>query len=165
MSRVGSTQLDKWLKGIDGFADLPEEEIDARIEALRAELESTRLKLAVLMQLRGGPAPRRIQVGRAPRAEPVAAIPRKVDESTRPHDWKRRAVLTLMRSHPNKVWSASEIRDALISNGVMTTEEGTPTRLLLRRLDERGDIQKVGTAAYTMVADRLQLSPNGSDQE
>lgn len=150
-----SNQLDKWLKSVDNLAGLPEDEIEARIEALRAEAESIRLKLAVLTQLRPGRSKGRSEPSRSaapqavaqPSAAPVADSP-STPPQRRSYGWKRQAVLELIQSKPSKTWSATEIRDGLIANGTMVKEEGTSTRVLLRRLGERGEIQKVGQAAY-----------------
>lgn len=156
--RLVSTQLDKWLKNLDGLASLPEDEIDARIEALKAEQESIRLKLAVLQQLRPARSKARADLrATAPQGASAAELPPQPPQQ-RSYDWKRRAVLELIQSQPGKTWSASEVRGTLIANGTMAKEEGTNTRVLLRRLAERGEIEKVGTAAYTS---NISATPNG----
>jgi ribosomal protein L29 len=149
-----STQLDKWLKNLDGLAGLPEDEIDARIEALKAEQESIRLKLAVLQQLRPGRIKARAgEPSRLSESAPADAQPMPpANAQKRPFDWKRRAVLDLIQSQPDRVWKAAEVRDGLIANGTMKAEEGTSTYTLLRRLADRQEIQKIGAAAYKFPA-------------
>lgn len=144
-----TTQLDKLLKNLDALAGLPEDEIDARIEELKAEQESIRLKLTVLQQLRPARAKGRTE---PPRPAEPGSTSRQPAQQKRPYDWKRRAVLDLIQSQPDRVWKASEVREGLIANGTMKAEEGTSTYTLLRRLADRNEIQKIGAAAYKSSA-------------
>lgn len=167
---VSTTQLDRWLKSVDGLAGLPADEIDERIEALEGEQESIRLKLAVLRQIRPRESARpRARTEPLPTAHTTSAVPST--NGARPYDWKRRAVLDLIRSQPERVWKAVEVRDGLIANGTMKNEEGTSTYTLLRRLAERREIVKIGAAAYKSrpITDNSKIGPEfptpGSSQQ
>src|SRR5689334_19443074 len=132
-----ATNIDRWLKGLDNLTRLDRGEIDERLTALRAELKTVQLKVAILTELRNqAPETSKKASDQLPLErdeQPVATPPANGD---RAHDWKRQAVLHLMRMQPDRVWKAADVRDSLIRAGVMVADEGTPTRLLLRRMHE-----------------------------
>lgn len=144
-----ATRLDKWLKGLDDFADLDTAEVEQLVADLRAQVDSAQMKIAVLEQLlrrRRPRAPRAVESASAARAATGAAAP---SANGRPGNWKGRAVLSLMEAEPDRVWSAADMRQALRDSGAMTADEGTPTKLLLTRLAKRGQVVERGPDAFS----------------
>lgn len=73
---------------------------------------------------------------------------------------KRGAVLTLLKEDPDRQWSPSEVRDVLIARGLITdSDEGTPTRLLLRRMTESGDAERVSQGKYRLGSGQRAAQP------
>src|SRR5205823_6940346 len=134
-----ATNIDRWLKGIDHLSGLERAEIDKRLTAAEAELRNAQLKVAILTELRN-----RAPEGKQDDQLPLGSDQRpQTPDGDRAHDWERRAVLDLMRTEPARAWKASEVRDGLIHKGVMAADEGTPTRLLMRRMEEAGLLIKL----------------------
>lgn len=152
-----ATGIDKWLRGLEDLATVEPADLEQRVSDLRAESEVIQLKIAVLEQLLARSRRRTRRSAPAGNEESPKSTgdtgtggePRKPLPDRSP-SWKRDAVLAVMRSEPKRKWSGTEIRDALIERGVMSGEEGTPTRLLLRRLADRGDVIKWGPATYSL---------------
>jgi hypothetical protein len=75
-------------------------------------------------------------------------------------DRKRKAIIDVLREQPDRGWSPREIRTVLEGRGVITGEdEGTPTRLLLRRMVDQGLVQKIGQGQYGLATDSEPASP------
>lgn len=159
MAQMG---LDKWLKGLDDLTSLDPANLEQRLADLRQEQDAIQLKIAVLSQLlqRARQHQRDTEVAAARdfvAAPGGAATPPPANGSLpdsrppeRPASWKRDAVLALMREDSSREWSAEEIRRVLNERGIMQGDEGTTTRVVLRRLAERGDVIKVGRATYAI---------------
>jgi len=166
---MATTGIDKLLRGVDDLQRTDTTaEIDEKIAALEDDLANIRVKLAVLKELRKQPRRQPADSERPNRAPTVIAkagggsltphgggmveVARE-----RPHGWKRDAIAHLVTSEPGRVWTASDVRAELNRLNIMDGDEGTPTRLVLRRLHEAGLVQKVGTAAYVYAGERLSL--------
>lgn len=168
MCPMAATGIDKFLKGVDDLQRADAAEIDQKIAALEDELSSIRVKLAVLKELRKQPRRPAPAAATEPRVVAVTGTGETISEGTgtvevhRPHTWKRDAILEIVTQQPGRVWTATEVRDELRRRGVMEGDPGTPTRAVLRRMSDAGEVQKIGTATYTYAGETLVLNGSGA---
>ena len=146
---MAASAIDKWLRVIDEFSDLSEAEVDEHIRDLRNEIERAETKIGVLMALKRAlrtPPPRPLRLDFEDADRPIA-----VEELAPSADEKRQAIIETMQAYPDRTWSPRALRDALEQRGLITNaDEGTPTRLLLRRMVQQGTVQLAGKGAYVL---------------
>jgi hypothetical protein len=162
MAQMG---LDKWLKGLYDLTSLDPANLEQRLAGLQSEADAIQLKIAVLTQLLTRArqnqheaqqeaeqmhATTTPQPSGGPVGGSVPSPPNGAGSAHRPPTWKRDAVLAVMREDPSREWSAEEIKRILNERGIMQGEEGTTTRVLLRRMAEREEVIKVGRATYSV---------------
>jgi hypothetical protein len=144
---MASSGIDKWLKGLEDPTVMDPAELEQRMSALQNELEVVQLKIMVLEPLlnRARRRARRQEESRAsnsPDLSAPAVAPERSDEprTERPSTWKTDAVLTFLAEQPHRMFAPAEVRKGLRKMGLLEGDEGTPMPLLLRRLEQRGQV-------------------------
>jgi hypothetical protein len=153
VSVVATSDIDKFLKSVEGLASLDPDEIASRLAGMRRDAEMLAIKLERAL----GGAHRRAPKEREARPD-VGAAEAKAPPATngrRPYTWKRDAILAVMRSEVGRWWSPQDMRLRLRDDGVMNADEGTPTSLLLRRIASEPEIEEHNG--------RYSYMPGGSD--
>ncbi|MGA2470001.1 MAG: hypothetical protein ABSG64_04850 [Solirubrobacteraceae bacterium] len=128
---MATTDIDRFLKGVEGLAALDPDEIARRLAAMRSDADMLSLKIAVLERMLGEARRRVPGQAAASRSDAPKAV---ANDGNRPYTWKRDAILAIMKTEPHRMFSAADLRRRLRETGVMNGDEGTPTSLLLQRM-------------------------------
>lgn len=157
MTKDYLSEFDKWI------ALLPEEQLEQEIRELEAQVDGLRLEVAkrqAALDLKRRFSDDREQSPPTSDDRGADAHPMGVESSDMQPMGKRAAVRELLRQDPDREWSYTDLRDALITRRWLPQSDSAQhtLRVTLSHLRKRGEIESPRRGVYRLAQQEKEWS-------